>query len=104
MKQCLLTDFAENLLKKFQIKAWYRILGTEISSYEEFHYVKLRKYQRKMNYTRQNENSLDSLACVTMLDYDSTLVILYSKSKLEAISDSSTFCISVMTVKALHHN
>ena len=30
--------------------------------------VKLRKSQRKMNYTRQNENSLGSLACVTMLD------------------------------------
>ena len=26
------------------------------------------KSQRKMNYTRQNQNSLDSLACVTMLD------------------------------------
>ena len=53
----------------------------------------------KTNYTRQNENSLDSLACMIMLDYDSTLVIIYSKSKLEAISDSSTFRISVMTVK-----
>ena len=59
--------------------------------------VKLRKSQRKTNYTRQNENSLDSLACVTMLDYDSTLVIVYSKSKLEAISDSSTFCISFIS-------
>ena len=65
--------------------------------------VKLRKSQRKTNYTRQNENSLDVLACVTMLDYDSTLVIIYSKSKLEAVCDSSTFCISVMTVKTLHH-
>ena len=46
---------------------------------------KLRKSQR--NYTRQNENSLDSLACVTNLDYDSALV-----------------CISFMIVKALHHN
>ena len=38
LKQCLLADFAENLLvrKKIQIKAWYRILGTEILSYEEF--------------------------------------------------------------------
>ena len=53
--------------------------------------VKLRKSQRNTNYTRQNENSLDSLACVTMLDYDSTLVIIDSKTKLEAISDSSTF-------------
>ena len=36
----MITDsFAENLLvrKKIQIKAWYRILGTEILSYEEFH-------------------------------------------------------------------
>ena len=31
--------------------------------------VKLRKYhQRKTNDIRQNENNLDSLACVTMLD------------------------------------
>ena len=39
LKQCLPTDFTENLLarKKIQIKAWYRILGTEILSYEEFH-------------------------------------------------------------------
>ena len=37
-----------------------------------------------------------ALICVTMLDYDSTLVILYSKNKFEAISDSGTFCISVM--------
>ena len=66
--------------------------------------VKLRKSQRKTNYTRQNENSLDSLACVTMLDCDSTLVITYSKSKLEAISDSITFCISIMTVKTSHHD
>ena len=29
-----------------------------------------------------------------MLDYDSTLVILYSKNKFEAISDSRTFCFS----------
>ena len=65
--------------------------------------VKLRKSQRKTNYTRQNETSLESLACVTMRDYNSTLVVIYSKSKLEAISDSSTFCISVMTVKTLHH-
>ena len=54
-----------------------------------------------MNYMWQNENSSDSLACVTMLDYDSTLVIIYSKSKLEAISYSSILCISVMTVKTL---
>ena len=43
--------------------------------------VKLHKSQRKTNYTSQNEDSLDSLACVTMLDYDFTLVIMYSKSK-----------------------
>ena len=42
-------------------------------------------------------NSLDRLAFVTMLDSDSTMVIIYSKSKLEEMSDSSTFCISVMT-------
>ena len=30
--------------------------------------VKLRKSQRKTNYTLQNEESLDSLVCVTMLD------------------------------------
>ena len=66
--------------------------------------VKLRKSQRKTNHTCQNENSVDSLACVTMLDYDSTLVIIYSKSKLEAISDSSNFCNSVMTVKTLLPN
>ena len=30
--------------------------------------VKLRKSKRKTNRTRQNESSLDSLACVTMLD------------------------------------
>ena len=45
-----------------------------------------------------------------MLDYDSTLVInklelkIVNKSKLEAISDSNTFCISVMSVKTLHRN
>ena len=66
--------------------------------------VKLRKSQRKTNYTRQNETSVESLACVTMRHYNSTLVVTYSKSKLEAISDSNTFCISVMTVKTLHHN
>ena len=66
--------------------------------------VKLLKSLMKTNYTRQNENSLDRLAYVTMLDYDSTWVIIYSKSKLEQISDSSTSCISVVTVKTLHHN
>ena len=65
--------------------------------------VKLRKSQKETNYTRQNENCLDSLDCVTMLDYDSTLVIIYSKSKLEAVSDSSTSCIYVMKVKTFHH-
>ena len=66
--------------------------------------VKLHESQRKTNYTSQNENNLGSLACVTMLDYNSTLVIIYTKSKLEVISDSSTFCISVMTVKTFHHH
>ena len=66
--------------------------------------VKLCKSQWKTNYTTQNKNSLHSLACVTMLDYNSTLTIIYSKSKLEAISDSSTFYISVKTFKTLHHN
>ena len=66
--------------------------------------VKLHKSLGKMNDTRQNENSLDSLACVTILDYDFTLVIIYSKSKLETISDSITFCISVMKVKILHRS
>ena len=66
--------------------------------------VKLRKSQSKTNYNRQNENSLDNLACVAMLDYDSTLVIIYRKIKLEAIKDSNTFSISVMTVKTLHYN
>ena len=66
--------------------------------------VKLRKSQRKTTYNRQNENSLDSLACVAMLDYDSTLVIIYRKIKLEAIKHSNTFSISVMTVKTLHYN
>ena len=35
MKQCLPTDFAENLLgrTKIQIKPWHRVLGTRISSY-----------------------------------------------------------------------
>ena len=89
--------------KKIQIKAWYRILGTEISSYEEFHRKTVQISEEK-DYTRQNENSLDSLACVIVLDemkvnmqvkkqclctnfsfvsdYDSTLIILYTKSKL----------------------
>ena len=30
--------------------------------------VKLSKSQRKTNNTRQNENSLDNLVCVTMLE------------------------------------
>ena len=47
--------------KKIQIKTWYRILGTEISSYEEFH-LKLCKSRKKTNYTQQNENNLDNLA------------------------------------------
>ena len=50
-------------IRKIQIKAWYRILGSEILSYEEFHCKlnKLRKSQSKTNYIWQNENSLDSL-------------------------------------------
>ena len=64
--------------------------------------LKLFKSQRKTNYMRQNNvNSLGSLACVTMLGYNLTLVIIYSKSKLQVISDSSTFCISVVI---LHPN
>ena len=66
--------------------------------------VKLCKSQMKTNYTKQNEKSLESLAGIAMLDYDSTLVIIHSKSKSEVISYSSTFCISVITVKTLHHN
>ena len=58
--------------------------------------AKILKSQRKTNYTKQNENSLDSLACVTMFDYDSTLIIIYSKCKSGVINDLSTFCISVM--------
>ena len=50
---------------------------------------------------QNNVNSLGSLACVTMLGYNLTLVIIYSKSKLQAISDSSTSCISVVI---LHPN
>ena len=50
-------------IRKIQKKAWYRILGSEILSYEEFHCKlnKLRKSQSKTNYIWQNENSLDSL-------------------------------------------
>ena len=47
--------------KKFQVKDWCRILGSEILHYEEF-YCNLCQSQRKTNYTRQNENSFDSLA------------------------------------------
>ena len=47
--------------KKIQINTWYRILGTEIMNYERFT-EKLRKYQRKTNYTQQNENNQDSLS------------------------------------------
>ena len=36
-----------------------------------------------------------------MLDCDCTLVVIYSKSKLKVISDLSTFCIAVMTVKTI---
>ena len=64
LKQCLPTDFGENLLareKKFQVKDWCRILGSDILHYEEF-YCNLCQSQRKTNYTRQNENSFDSLA------------------------------------------
>ena len=63
MKQCLATNFAENLLarKIIQIKSWYRILSTEILSYEEFH-CKTTQISEETNFARQNENSLDSLA------------------------------------------
>ena len=47
--------------KKNQIKAWYKILGIEISNYEDST-VKLCRSQGKTNYTRQNESSVDSLA------------------------------------------
>ena len=53
--------------KKIQIKSCYRILGTEVTSYEETT-LKLGKSQGKTNYTQQNEISLDSVSCVTMLN------------------------------------
>ena len=39
LEPCLLTDFSKKSTsrKKIQIKAWYRIIGAEISSYEKFH-------------------------------------------------------------------
>ena len=47
--------------KEYSNKCLYKILGTEISSYEEFH-CKTRQISKEMNYIYQNENSLDSLA------------------------------------------
>ena len=66
--------------------------------------VKPRKSQRKTNYTRQNENSQNSLACVTMLDYDSTLVIIYSKSKLEVSKRSRTFITVITQIRTFSLN
>ena len=43
------------------MKAWYRILGTEILSYEEFH-CKTTQISKENNNIQQNENSLGSLA------------------------------------------
>ena len=62
--EAILTKLAESVLarKKFQIKACYKILGTEIQVMQSST-VKLRKSQGKPNYTRQNENSLDRLPC-----------------------------------------
>ena len=66
--------------------------------------VKRRKSQRKTNYTRQNENSQNSLACVTMLDYNSTLVIIYSKSKLEVNKRSRTFITVITQIRTFSLN
>ena len=65
LKQYLPTDLAENLLatKKMQMKAWYMILDTEMSSRViKSSTVKLLKSQRKTNYTSKNEHSLESIA------------------------------------------
>ena len=88
--------------KYVHIKAWYMILGTEISSYEEFHCKTTQiseeneLYQAKWKQSRQL-----SLCNNAWLQFHSGNNVW--QSKLEAISDSSTFCISVMTVKTLHH-
>ena len=57
LRQCLPTDFAENLVareKKMEIKACYRILGTELLSYEELHYktVQMSK-ENKLHLTKR---------------------------------------------------
>ena len=61
MKQCLPTEFVENVLarKKIQVKGCYRILGTEIFSYEELH-SKTTQISKEKNYTQQNEFNLDT--------------------------------------------
>ena len=55
LKQCLPTDVAENLLarKKIQIKTWYRILGTEMLSYKEFHCITIQISEENGLYTRK---------------------------------------------------
>ena len=74
LKQYLPTDFAENLLAraKNQIKAWCRILGTEILSYEEFH-LKTTQISEENKFHPGNKNSQDSLA--SNLSYVSIWVV-----------------------------
>ena len=55
--------------KKAQIKAWHKILGPEIFSYEEF----LCKARQKKNYTLQHGHSLESVA--SNLSYNSYLSV-----------------------------
>ena len=47
--------------KKIQIKVWYRILGTEILNFEEFH-RKTTQILEENELHGANENSLGSLA------------------------------------------
>ena len=62
-KQCLPTDFAENLLaRKNSNKSLVRDIRYRNIELWRVPLLKLRKPQRKTNYTRQNENILDSLA------------------------------------------
>ena len=51
--------------KKIQIKAWYRILRTQILSYEEFH-CKTTQISEVNELYPAKWNSLDSLACNLM--------------------------------------
>ena len=60
--EAMLTDRIRRkstIKKKIQIKAWYMTLGTEISSYEEFHgkFTQISEekklYQAKRKYSRQ---------------------------------------------------